>query len=84
MLVSYLERNKIWGLNGTLFISIKIKILASKIFEPLKRTQRKPMFVLELAGELFRFSVKTPALEVLFQLPPRLKALLILSLLYLK
>jgi len=32
------------------------------------------MLVLELDGELFRFRAKTPALEVLFQLPPRWKA----------
>jgi hypothetical protein len=38
------------------------------------RAQRKPMLLLEFAGELFRFRAKTPALEVLFQLPPRWKA----------
>ena len=38
------------------------------------RAQRKPMLLLEFAGELFKFRAKTPALEVLFQLPPRWKA----------
>lgn len=32
------------------------------------------MFVFKFEGALFRFSAKAPALEVLFQLPPRLKA----------
>lgn len=37
------------------------------------REQRNPMFVFTLDGELFRLSVKTPELDPLFQLPPRIK-----------
>jgi len=38
--------------------------------------QRKPILLLsELPGALFKLSVNTPALELLFQLAPRRKAL---------
>ena len=36
--------------------------------------QRNPMFVFKFEGELFRLSAKTPALDVLFQFPPRRNA----------
>lgn len=36
--------------------------------------QRNPILVLTLLGALFKFSANTPALAVLFQLPPRMKA----------
>ena len=35
------------------------------------RAERKPRLLLEFDRELFRFRQNTPALEVLFQLPPR-------------
>ena len=34
--------------------------------------ERKPMFALELDRGLFKFTLNTPALDVLFQLPPQI------------
>lgn len=40
---------------------------------PKLRAQRKPMLLFVFDGLLFKFIVNTPALELLFQLPPRRK-----------
>ena len=47
------------------------KFVYYNLLLPLKRAHRKPMFVLEFVGALFRFSVKAPEFDPLFQLPPR-------------
>ena len=36
------------------------------------KAERNPMFVLEFVRELFKFTLNTPALDVLFQLPPQI------------
>lgn len=36
------------------------------------RAERKPMLLFELDRELFKFTLNTPALEPLFQLPPQI------------
>lgn len=41
--------------------------------------QRKPMLLFVFPGVLFRFDAKAPALLVLFQFPPRMKACCVLS-----
>lgn len=38
---------------------------------PKLRAQRRPMLLFVFDGLLFKFIVNTPALELLFQLPPR-------------
>jgi hypothetical protein len=38
-----------------------------------RKTQRKPMLLFVFPGVLFKFSVKSPAFDPLFQLPPRRK-----------
>ncbi|MFZ3074404.1 MAG: hypothetical protein WA093_04750, partial [Minisyncoccales bacterium] len=68
------ERNNAWGLSARLSPCKQERQFRPFFNESLKRAHRKPMFVLELDGALFRFRAKTPALEVLFQLPPRWKA----------
>jgi hypothetical protein len=40
---------------------------------PKLRAQRRPMLLFVFEGLLFKFIVNTPALELLFQLPPRRK-----------
>lgn len=41
--------------------------------------QRKPMLLFVFPGVLLRFAVNAPALDVLFQLPPRRKARRVLT-----
>jgi len=72
--ISQSRKEQRLGFIGTLSVLQAKRKFRPFLNEPLKRAQRKPMFVLELAGELFKFRAKTPALEVLSQLPPRWKA----------
>ena len=59
---------------GSGLTSVKVSFWPIFILFKKYRAHRKPMLLFEFVGELFRFSVNTPALAPLFQLPPRLKA----------
>ena len=61
-----------------IYVRKRISLVLAFTLRVLKVTrslaQRKPMLLFVFPGVLFRFAVKAPALEVLFQLPPRRKA----------